>query len=488
MSSSPASLESAWESEFFRISESLLTAIWVFDFDHTRVVWANAAARKVWNADSMAALAARDLSEDMSSSVRTRLRQYQTDLADPARSFGEVWTLYPQGRPQTMNVRFSGHTLPDGRLAMLCEGSVDQSREPETLRSAQALLHTPVKISLFSTRGETLYLNPAARSARSDATVGLVERFCSRIEGEEFLSELEHNRTRKTVARVRAAGGVRWHEINASLCLDSVTGEEAILVSEIDVTDLKEAEQRAETADTAKSEFLANMSHELRTPLNAIIGFSDFITSPSFGDPVPPRIHDYVQDIHNSGQHLLGIINDILDLAKVETGEMPFFLEEVRVSEIFEILERLMAVEAANAEIAFVVAPVDEALSITADALRFRQILMNLLSNAIKFTAAGGSVSMTAATDGDGVALTVCDTGIGMDRMQIQESLKPFRQVDNSIARSFEGTGLGLPLSKSLTEYQGGSLDVRSEPGVGTEVTVWFPVLSAAPRRMGGTC
>lgn len=480
-------MESAWDSEFFRISESLLTAIWIFDFDNARVVWANAAARSVWNADSMAALAARDLAKDMTPSVRTRLRQYQTDLTDPARSFEEVWTLYPHGRPQTMNMRFSGYALPDGRLAMLCEGAPDSSREPETLRSAQALLHTPVKISLFSMDGESLYLNPAARSARIDLDLGLVERFCTRVEGEEFLSELEHNRTRKTVARVRTIGGSRWHEINASLCLDSVTGEEAILVSEIDVTDLKEAEQRAETADTAKSEFLANMSHELRTPLNAIIGFSDFITSSSFGEPVPARIHDYVQDIHRSGQHLLGIINDILDLAKVETGEMPFYFEKVRLSEIFGAVERLMAVEASNAGVAFIVAPIDEALSITVDALRFRQILMNLLSNAIKFTGAGGSVNLNAVVEGDGVAITVRDTGVGMDAMQIRESLKPFRQVDNSIARSFEGTGLGLPLSKILTEYQGGALDIRSEPEVGTEVTVRFPFQSVVPRRMTGS-
>lgn len=469
-------LQDTPDSQFCRIMESLNTAIWIFDFDRYRVTWANASARRVWNADTIESLSRRDLLKDMSPSVKKRLKQYQTDFIDPECSSNEIWTLYPQGHPCTLNVRFSGHTLPDGRLAMLCEGTTEQSCEPDVLRSAQALLHTPMEISLVSETGVLLYLNPAARSTRIDQNSKLADRFCYPQEGENFIAEVDRNKTGKTVALVNTIDGERWHEIDVSQCRDSVTGEEAYVVSEIDVTEVKEAERRAEAADVAKSEFLANMSHELRTPLNAIIGFSDFIQSPLFGETVPQRILDYVRDIHHSGTHLLEIINDILDLAKIETGEMPFYPERLSLTEYFRMLERLLMLEAEQSGVEFVVSPIADDLSIVADPLRFKQIMMNLLSNALKFTEKGGSVHLSAVQNGDRVAISIRDTGIGMTPFEISEALKPFRQADNSTTRNFEGTGLGLPLSVSLVEKQGGHLDIKSEPGAGTEITVRFGV------------
>jgi len=433
-------------------------------------------ALKVWNAKSREELLKRDLSEDMSPSVKVRLHQYQTDLVDPNRSFQEIWTLYPPGKPMTLDVVFRGHTLDDGRLAMLCEGTIDKSREPETLRSAQALIHTPVKISLFSATGEPLYHNPAARGARANLDLGLVERFDNLKDGEDFFAALKETRSHKVAARMATTAGPRWHEINGSRCLDSVTGSEAYLVSEVDVTELKEAERRAETADRAKSEFLANMSHELRTPLNAIIGFSDFMMTGKIAGTVPPKYTEYVNDIHDSGQHLLRLINDVLDLAKVETGEMPLYLEKVEMREIFVALERSMTPHARKKDVRLTIAPLDAELAVKADMLRFKQILMNLMSNAIKFTDSGGTITMDARADGNRVAVSVRDTGIGMTAEGIEESLKPFRQVDNSISRSYEGTGLGLPLSKKLADSQDGTLEIDSEPGVGTVVTVCLPL------------
>ena len=458
------------------LADRLSTALWVYDFDNARIVWANASALKVWNAETREDLAQRDLSEDMSPSVEMRLRQYQTDLVDPERSFQEIWTLYPLGKPMTLDVTYRGYTLDDGRLAMLCEGTVDQSREPETLRSAQALIHTTVKISLFSTTGEALYQNPAARGARWDLDLGFAERFENPKDGEAFLTALKANRSHKMTARIKTSIGPRWHEINGSRCLDSVTGEEAYLVSELDVTDVKEAERRAETADRAKSEFLANMSHELRTPLNAIIGFSDFMMTGSIAGTVPAKYTEYVGDIHESGQHLLQLINDVLDLAKVETGEMPLHLESVSMDDMMKALERIMMPHARKKDVRLSIAPLDAGLAVKADTLRLKQILMNLMSNAIKFTDSGGTITMDARADGGRVAVSVRDTGIGMTPDDIEESLKPFRQVDNSITRSFEGTGLGLPLSKKLADSLGGDLEIESEPGVGTVVTVYLPL------------
>ena len=460
---------------FGSLSDRLSTAIWVFDFDLVRVVWANAAALKVWNADSMESLAARDLAADMSPSVAVRLRQYQTDLVNPETRFNELWTLYPDGEPQTLNVCFSGVILDDGRLGMLCEGTVNQAQEPESLRSAQALLHTPVKISMFNATGGVLYLNPAARSTCLNLDLGLIDRFSEPRQGAHFFETLKTEKATKTVARIATTKGDRWHEISGVCCRDSVTGSEAFLISELDVTELKEAEERAERADRAKSEFLANMSHELRTPLNAIIGFSDFIISGNMAGTVPPKYTEYVTDIHDSGQHLLQLINDILDLAKIETGEMPLYLENVSLDEMFNTIERTMMPHARKKRVELNIPKMGDDLTVIADTRRFKQIFMNLLSNAIKFTDSGGSVSLSAELCGENVAVSVKDTGIGMDAAGIEESLKPFRQVDNAISRRFEGTGLGLPLSKSLTESQGGQLEIASEPGVGTTVTVMIP-------------
>ncbi len=460
---------------FGRLSDRLTTAVWIFDFDLFRVIWANAAALKVWNAETREELAARDLSEDMSDSVETRLRQYQADFAEPNASFNEIWTLYPNGQPQTLNVNFAGITLEDGRLAMLCEGTVEQAREPEAIRSAQALLHTPVKISLFGINGEALYHNPAARSSRIDGRGGLTDHFSNPRHGREFFEALKVSKSDKTVARVKTTDGTRWHEISGICCRDSVTGAEAYLISELDVTDLKEAEERAERADRAKSEFLANMSHELRTPLNAIIGFSDFIISGSMAGSVPPKYTEYVGDIHDSGQHLLQLINDILDIAKIETGEMPLHLEEVPIDEAFNAMERTIGPQARKKRVVLDIASTHGSLTIKADVRRFKQILLNLLSNAIKFTDDGGTVTLRAELRDKFVAVIVEDTGIGMNPDEVLESLKPFRQVDNSITRRYEGTGLGLPLSKNLAESQGGTLEISSQPGRGTAVTVTIP-------------
>jgi signal transduction histidine kinase len=412
----------------------------------------------------------------MSEGVKTRLDQYRIDLADSERSFNEMWTIYPDGKPLTLDVRFSGFTMPDGRIAMLCEGTHAQSKEPEAVRSAQALLHTPVKISLFSAKDEPLYLNPAARSSRPELKGGLVDQFCVRSEGEAFLEALRQGRIGNVVAAIRTVDGDRWHEISASRCSDSVTGETAFLVSQLDVTDLKQAEQRAEAADVAKSEFLANMSHELRTPLNAVIGFSDFIRVGPHADSVPAKVLEYVDNIHGSGQHLLRVINDILDLTKVETGEMSFVTGRVCVASAFEQTTRLLAAQAEKAGVEIVTPPIEPGLAIVVDELRFKQILMNLLSNAIKFSDSGGTIHLDAKPAAHMVAISVRDTGIGMAPEDIAECLKPFRQAENSIARRFEGTGLGLPLSKSLTEHQGGTLGIRSQQDVGTEVTVMLPL------------
>jgi len=241
---------------------------------------------------------------------------------------------------------------------------------------------------------------------------------------------------------------------------------------------LKTARDEAEIANRGKSEFLANMSHELRTPLNAIIGFSEVLNREMFG-PLTARYRDYAKDIHESGQHLLEIIGDILDLSKIEAGRLGLRAEPVDVYPLLKACARLVRERAFDAGVRVIIAEDEPLPKIAADTTRAKQVLLNLLSNAIKFTPAGGTVSLTARlAAGETVEISVTDTGIGMKAEDIPVALERFQQVDSQLSRRHAGTGLGLPLSKALVEMHGGSLRIESTPGSGTTVTASFPIVS----------
>jgi len=238
---------------------------------------------------------------------------------------------------------------------------------------------------------------------------------------------------------------------------------------------LASAHAEAEAASRAKSEFLANMSHELRTPLNAIIGFAEVIEKETFG-PTVPRYREYASDIHGSGRHLLQVINDILDLAKVEAGQMVLHEARLDPALVMQGCVRLIKPRAAKSNVRLYTTFDPHLPVLLADEARLRQIGLNLLSNAVKFTKAGGRVSVSTGLDRHGgITIAVSDTGIGMTADEIAIALEPFQQVTSSISRTNEGTGLGLPLTKTLVELHAGWLDIASVPGRGTTVTVTFP-------------
>jgi two-component system cell cycle sensor histidine kinase PleC len=236
---------------------------------------------------------------------------------------------------------------------------------------------------------------------------------------------------------------------------------------------------RAEAANQAKSEFLANMSHELRTPLNAINGFSEIMAGEMFGPLGDKRYKGYAADIHQSGQHLLSLINDILDMAKIEAGKLTLHYEAVSLNGLCNDAIRLMRGRAMESGLTLgLVAP--DAVQVEADHRGLKQVMLNLISNAVKFTPEGGAVTVTvAAHDADHVRVSVTDTGIGIAAADLERLAQPFEQVEGQHSKTTQGTGLGLALTKSLIELHRGRMTIESEPGHGT--TVWFDLPLRAP-------
>ena len=240
---------------------------------------------------------------------------------------------------------------------------------------------------------------------------------------------------------------------------------------------LAAAAREAELSSKSKSDFLATISHELRTPLNAIIGFSEAMMEKVFGDLGHQKYNEYADHIHGSGQHLLSIINDILDLSKVEAGKLEFDTAPVALDKAISQAVTIVRGSGESSGVMIDVADLSAMPAVRASEQRLLQIFVNLLSNAVKFTPEGGHVGVHAEAGAEDVLISIVDDGIGMSEQEIEQAMLPFTQVDSSLERRFEGTGLGLPLAKLLVEGHGGTLHMKSAPGEGTEVTVRLPAV-----------
>jgi two-component system cell cycle sensor histidine kinase PleC len=240
--------------------------------------------------------------------------------------------------------------------------------------------------------------------------------------------------------------------------------------------ELKFSTEQAEAANLAKSQFLAQMSHELRTPLHAVIGFSELISHHVAPLPSSGEIAGYADDISKSGRHLLALINSILDLSKVESGTARLAEDDVSLEEVIQDSLTTIRQLAVAADVVIDTSLPTDLPMVRGDATKLRQIFINLMSNAVKFTQHGGSMTVLGRSEQDGgFALIVADTGIGMTEAELAIAMEPFGQVENSLARTFEGTGLGLPLARRMAELHDGRLTVRSVKGVGTSVEVYLP-------------
>lgn len=307
----------------------------------------------------------------------------------------------------------------------------------------------------------------------------VMERIRARLAGEPVIPHYE-------LRLIKRDGSTVWVETLAALV--NWDGQPASLSWLTDITARKHAEQEllkskeaAEFANRAKTEFLANMSHELRTPLNAILGFSEVIKGEMFGPVGTNKYIDYAGDIHKSGQHLLDLINDVLDLSKLEAGKLDLRETSIALEPTIAHCLSLLRERAKAGGVTLVVDVSEELPELRADERALRQILLNLLSNAVKFTPEGGTVSIRCRVARAGLSIIVTDTGIGMSASEIEVALSPFGQIDSKLARKHQGTGLGLPITRSLARLHGGEISIESESNKGTTITATFPAERLQP-------
>jgi signal transduction histidine kinase len=357
-----------------------------------------------------------------------------------------------------------------------------------------ALLETfPVVVNLLPEK--LLDSEKIGRLSRSQIQKVLLRKLeeLNGINGQLRLQYEELDAARHEVDKARDELEARVTERTAALVSANAQLRREIEERERAEQGLRAAKEAADLANRAKSEFLANMSHELRTPLNAVIGFSEILKDSPFGPLPQPQYEAYARDIHASGQHLLSIINDMLDMAKVEAGKTELQEQAVDLEATIAAALRVVQARAAAGAIGLQTGIAPGLAALWGDERLIRQVLLNLLSNAVKFTPAGGSVRVEAAREPSGrTVLRIRDTGIGIAPEHIAKVLIPFGQVESALSRSHGGTGLGLPRARSFVELHGGTLALECAIGAGTTVTLRFPaertIAAAEPgRRATGT-
>ncbi len=394
-------------------------------------------------------------------------------------------------RPDGRAIEVRGNPLPGGGFISTFTDTTDRRHAEETLREREATIHAMLEspgliLYVMDRDGYILDCNNAAAKR--------LGRPKPQILGRSVLDLLEpevgERRRAWAELAIRTRSPVRfedyrrgsWLEIVVSPIINADGSCVRLVLAAHDISHRKENEKQlleakaiAEMANRAKTEFLANMSHELRTPLNAIIGFSDVLSEEMFGPIGLPRYREYAQDIRSSGRHLLALINDILDISRIEIGAVDLSESPLDPSALVWSCLRLVHERAAKNGVELRQNLDADLPLLYGDERRLKQVLINLLSNAVKFTPAGGQVTASAHETPDGFVFAVSDSGIGMSDDDIELALKPFGQVDTGLDRKYEGAGLGLPLAQALADLHGGTLRIDSAVGSGTTVTILLP-------------
>ncbi|AFV23496.1 two component system histidine kinase [Methanolobus psychrophilus R15] len=338
-------------------------------------------------------------------------------------------------------------------------------------------------------------VNPAAEEIIGLPKEGIVghechDFICSAERGKCPISDLGMSMNRSECMILNGEGQKIW--ILKSVVPVTLSGKDYFVESFVDLRKIKEVEEKliqarvaAETANRAKSDFLATMSHELRTPLNSIIGFSDLIASGGVGE-ISDRQKRFIENISTSGKHLLALINNVLDLSKVEANKMELHYETFSAADVFSEVKQLISPLAAKKGLRVEFIIENDITNLYADKTRFKQILFNLISNAIKFTPSSGTVTISASRREDIARFTVTDTGIGISEDGKCRLFQPFTQLDSSINRQYAGTGLGLSLVKQFIEMHNGNVWVASEVGKGTTFTFELPLIKGEEKSKSG--
>ena len=467
------------------------TPMWVFDLQRQRMIWANPAGVTLWNAASLEEFLARDFSSLSEASI-TRNQSVMVEHA-AGRSVRAQWTIYPKGLPVTVNAHSTGVQMADGSLAILYEAHpVPESIAASVLRGVEAMQHTSVLVALYRLDGSAVMRNPSAVRA-----FGAIDASAdSSARRDEFAAMFVDPATaaalRDTVIAGRAfseelqlatLSGPSWHSLDARPVPDPVTGEHLIQVNAQDISDLKATQAKlhlakaaAEAANLAKSRFLANMSHEIRTPMNSILGMAQLLLLPN---RMESEYQDYARTILTSGHTLLSLLNDLLDLSKIEAGKVKLDSTLFEPGQLIGQVQTLFSSSAKNRNLQLEgrwSGPPGQRYR--SDSRRVGQILSNLVANGVKFTAQGQVRIDGTEIERDAVSalleFSVSDSGIGIQAQELELLFQPFSQADSSPSREFGGTGLGLSIVRCLATLLGGAAGVDSEPGQGSRF--WFRV------------
>jgi two-component system, cell cycle sensor histidine kinase PleC len=379
----------------------------------------------------------------------------------------------------------------------------EERRHQDELRHSHELLlrvidAVPVRVSATDRNGRFVFANDCFARAMNRPVQAIIGNTLAELQpGEETDAAMELDRcliageTKPAAFEVDVTdpGGEQMVLLTNKAVLDDDVGRPMLVVTvSLDITDRKNAElavlaakEVAELANHSKTEFLANMSHELRTPLNAIIGFSQLMADEVLGPLGNAKYTGYARDICNSAEHLLGIINDILDVSKLEAGKFELEEEMIDITQITRNLLHFVADRAGALEVTIETDIERDLPRLRADARKLKQILLNLVTNALKFSQPGSRVTLRARTHNGAIILEVIDRGIGMDETEVTTAITRFGQVASTWNRKHAGTGLGLPLAIGLVELHDGKLEIRSRKGEGTTVTVTFPAERSGP-------